>query len=54
LTSEQAVINKLREQSKKLIVIIISGRPLVVTEQLPKIDALVAAWLPGAEGQGSD
>lgn len=52
LTSEQAVINKLREQSKKLIVIIISGRPLVVTEQLPKIDALVAAWLPGAEGQG--
>ena len=37
---------------KKLIVVIISGRPLVITEQWPLADAWVAAWLPGTEGAG--
>ncbi len=46
------VIKRMRDQVEKLIVIIISGRPIVVTAQLPIIDALVAAWLPGSEGQG--
>jgi beta-glucosidase len=32
--------------------ILISGRPLLITDQLPQIDAFVAAWLPGTEGQG--
>ncbi|KAF9598491.1 hypothetical protein IFM89_028023 [Coptis chinensis] len=35
------------------LVILISGRPLVLApEVLEKIDALVAAWLPGTEGKG--
>lgn len=38
--------------SVKCVVIIISGRPLVIEPYLPSIDALVAAWLPGSEGQG--
>jgi beta-glucosidase len=46
------IINRLRDQVDKLIVIIISGRPMIVTTQLPSIDALVAAWLPGSEGSG--
>ncbi|KAG8387201.1 hypothetical protein BUALT_Bualt03G0228600 [Buddleja alternifolia] len=36
----------------KCIVVLISGRPLVVEPYLPLMDALVAAWLPGSEGQG--
>jgi beta-glucosidase len=32
--------------------VLISGRPLVVTEQIAKSDAFVAAWLPGSEGHG--
>ncbi|GER54053.1 glycosyl hydrolase family protein [Striga asiatica] len=36
----------------KCVVIIISGRPLVIEPYLPNIDALVAAWLPGSQGQG--
>ncbi|KAE8699213.1 hypothetical protein F3Y22_tig00110584pilonHSYRG00264 [Hibiscus syriacus] len=36
----------------KCIVILISGRPVVIQPYLPSIDALVAAWLPGTEGQG--
>ncbi|KAL0389912.1 UNVERIFIED_CONTAM: Beta-glucosidase BoGH3B [Sesamum calycinum] len=39
-------------QAIKSVVIIISGRPVVIQPYLPLIDALVAAWLPGTEGQG--
>ncbi|KAG1333917.1 Beta-D-glucan exohydrolase [Cocos nucifera] len=38
--------------SIKCVVILISGRPLVIEPYINKIDALVAAWLPGTEGQG--
>jgi beta-glucosidase len=34
------------------IVVLVSGRPLVVTDQLAHWNAFVAAWLPGSEGQG--
>ncbi len=46
------LIARVRKHCQKLIVIIISGRPLVLTDQLPLMDALVAAWLPGSEGAG--
>jgi len=36
----------------KCVVIVISGRPLVIEPYVGMIDALVAAWLPGSEGQG--
>lgn len=36
----------------KCVVIIISGRPVVIEPYISLIDALVAAWLPGTEGQG--
>jgi len=34
------------------VVVLVSGRPLVVTDQLASWRALVAAWLPGSEGAG--
>jgi beta-glucosidase len=46
------LIEQMRARCNRLIVIVISGRPLILTEQLPKIDGLVAAWLPGTEGAG--
>lgn len=36
----------------KCVVLVVSGRPVVMEPHLPNIDALVAAWLPGTEGQG--
>ncbi|XP_054796334.1 uncharacterized protein LOC129301765 [Prosopis cineraria] len=39
-------------ESVKCIVVLITGRPVVIKPHLSKIDALVAAWLPGTEGQG--
>jgi len=46
------LVQRVRERSKKLIVILISGRPMIITDQLRLADAFVAAWLPGTEGQG--
>jgi beta-glucosidase len=34
------------------VVILVSGRPMIITDLLPMADAVVAAWLPGTEGQG--
>ena len=36
----------------KCVVVVISGRPVVIQPYLATLDALVAAWLPGTEGQG--
>jgi beta-glucosidase len=45
-------IQNTRAHVEKLIVVILSGRPLVITDQLDQADAWVAAWLPGTEGLG--
>lgn len=34
------------------VVVLISGRPMVVTEQIEQSNAFIAAWLPGSEGDG--
>ncbi|XP_073267366.1 uncharacterized protein [Populus alba] len=36
----------------KCVVVTVSGRPVVIEPYESIIDALVAAWLPGTEGQG--
>ncbi|KAF9613851.1 hypothetical protein IFM89_012399 [Coptis chinensis] len=38
--------------SVKCVVVVVSGRPVVIQPYLASMDALVAAWLPGSEGQG--
>ncbi|MEM7331770.1 MAG: glycoside hydrolase family 3 N-terminal domain-containing protein [Chloroflexota bacterium] len=47
-----ALLEKVRPQCDKMIVILMSGRPLIITDQLPIMDAFLAAWLPGTEGDG--
>ena len=53
LTEEhQKLIQDYKEKGIQTVVVLISGRPLVVTEQIEKSDAFIAAWLPGSEGDG--
>ncbi|MCU0359033.1 MAG: glycoside hydrolase family 3 C-terminal domain-containing protein [Cyclobacteriaceae bacterium] len=53
LTEEhQKLIDTYASKGIKTVVVLISGRPLVVTDQLKQADAFVAAWLPGSEGEG--
>jgi beta-glucosidase len=42
----------MEEDCENLVVILISGRPLIITEALESWDGLIAAWLPGTEGGG--
>ena len=46
------VINTLRASGVPVVVLLVSGRPLEISSQLPNWNALVASWLPGTEGQG--
>lgn len=52
LENDLAALERIRARSHKLVVILISGRPLLISDILPQADALIAAWLPGTEGQG--
>ncbi|OGH91200.1 MAG: hypothetical protein A2479_03620 [Candidatus Magasanikbacteria bacterium RIFOXYC2_FULL_39_8] len=45
-------IEKVKTKSEKIAVIIVSGRPLNIKKYTKNWDAIIAAWLPGSEGQG--
>jgi beta-glucosidase len=49
---DRAALARLRSSGVPTIVILVTGRPLIVTDELPGWRALVVAWLPGSEGQG--
>ncbi len=49
---ELRTVNRMAEQCDQLAVVLISGRPLMIANHIENWDALVAAWLPGTEGQG--
>lgn len=50
--NDRRVLARMEEVCDQLIVVLISGRPLIITDDIGNWDALVAAWLPGTEGQG--
>jgi beta-glucosidase len=45
-------ITSVKQNSDKVILIILAGRPLIIQDVLNDIDAVVMAWLPGTEGNG--
>lgn len=45
-------IKNLQATCDKVVVVIVSGRPLFIADEVGSFDALVAAWLPGSEGAG--
>ncbi|MEU0008558.1 glycoside hydrolase family 3 N-terminal domain-containing protein [Streptomyces sp. NPDC006314] len=49
--ADQAAVDKVCA-AMKCAVLIVSGRPQLVGDRLGEIDALVASWLPGTEGEG--
>lgn len=53
LTPEDlATIAKVRAASRRIVVIIVSGRPVDIRPYVKDWDAVVAAWYPGTEGAG--
>jgi len=45
-------VSKMREHANKVVVIVVSGRPVNLSGILPNTDAIVAAWCFGTEGAG--
>ncbi len=51
--ADKAAIDKVCAAAKACVVVIVSGRPLIIDPaRLSQVDGLVAAWLPGSEGTG--
>ncbi len=48
---QQAVAN-MKKAGIPVVVILLSGRPMILGDVLTQADAVVAAWLPGTEGEG--
>ncbi len=49
---DQEAIASVRKSGIPVVVVLLSGRPMIIADALPLADAFVAAWLPGTEGQG--
>lgn len=50
--ADRELLERVRTRATRLVVVLLSGRPLVVTDEISAWDAFVAAWLPGTEGDG--
>ncbi|MDE3334952.1 beta-glucosidase BglX [Lactobacillus paragasseri] len=44
------LIKDISKLGKKIVVLVISGRPLVLTNIVDKVDAIIECWFPGTEG----
>lgn len=49
---DRALIAKTKNNCDKILVLLLSGRPMIVTDEIDSWDAFIASWLPGTEGQG--
>jgi beta-glucosidase len=50
--ADRTAVDRVCGTIDRCVVLVVSGRPLIVTDQLAKMDALVASWLPGSQGEG--
>ena len=50
--TQKAQISNLQTQQIPTALLLITGRPIVITEEIDKVDAFVVVWLPGSEGDG--
>jgi len=51
-SADITTINTVRDSGTPYVIVLVSGRPRIMTSQIADADAFVAAWLPGTEGQG--
>jgi beta-glucosidase len=49
---DRDAIANVKKAGIPVVVVVVSGRPLILGDAVDMADALVAAWLPGTEGQG--
>lgn len=47
-----SAVQKAKESGAKVVVVLVTGRPVILGRVVDLADAIVAAWLPGSEGAG--
>jgi beta-glucosidase len=50
--ADMAAVSAADDSGVPVVLVVISGRPMILGDALSRADAVVAAWLPGTEGQG--
>ncbi len=50
--ADQNVLDQVKSSGIPTVVIMLSGRPMNITDRLGDWDSFIAAWLPGTEGNG--
>ena len=51
-SKDKILIERLIKTGKPIVLILISGRPMIITPYLEHVDGVLAAWFPGTEGIG--
>jgi beta-glucosidase len=46
------VLDRLAGRCGRTVLVVVSGRPVIITDALPRVNAVVASWLPGTAGEG--
>ncbi|MBV9109972.1 MAG: glycoside hydrolase family 3 C-terminal domain-containing protein, partial [Gemmatimonadetes bacterium] len=49
---DRMAVRNLKAAGIPVVVVLVSGRPMILDEVIDEADAFVAAWLPGTEGDG--
>ena len=50
--ADVAAVEAVKQAGIPVVVVLVSGRPMIIDKVIDKADAFVAAWLPGTEGRG--
>ena len=51
-STDITTINRVRDSGTPYVIVLVSGRPMIITDEIADADGFVAAWLPGTEGRG--
>lgn len=49
---DAAMVERVKAKGIPVVVVLLSGRPMIINATFEKSNAFIAAWLPGTEGQG--
>ena len=50
--ADEALLADVQAAGKPVVVVLLTGRPLLIGAAFARADAVLVAWLPGSEGQG--
>ena len=46
------IVERVKQKNLPYIIILVSGRPMLIEDEIKDCDAFIAVWLPGTEGSG--